>query len=159
VRRNIRHSAQAISTLFIIIIVVASIAVVALCFAPSGSCNVAATVKMSEINFVIGGYYSVNGVSAVNAGYSSIINLGTLGLTPPALTYSYDLTITIAGHTAQKDESKILPTLSIGANSVTDTVTIGYIPPGEQTVLATLTINGAQQGSATTNINVGCPGW
>ena len=155
-KRNLRHSRRGIVHWFIALIIILPAAFVALCFIPSGSCNVSATVSMSETNFIIGGYYTVNGVTAQNAGYSSIINLGTLGITPPALSYSFALTVSIAGHVTTHDESKILPTLSIGSNSVTDTITVGYIPQGEQTVTATLTINGEQQGTQSTNIDVSC---
>lgn len=142
----------------ILAIVVIVLAVGVLSFVPSGSCNVTATVSMTESQFIIGSYYSVNGVSAQSTGYSSILNWGTAGFTLPALSANIVLTVSVAGHSTSKSETKFLPTLSIGVNQqISDTISVGYVPTGQQTVVATLTVGGAQQGSASQTIDVGCP--
>jgi hypothetical protein len=141
--------------LLIAIVVVAAVVGV-LSFVPSGTCNVSAKVSMSEVQFIVGSEYSVNSVSASNAGYSSVLNWGTLAFTWPALTSKEILTVSVGGHSAQRDETQVLASLSVGSKSVSDTVTVGYVPKGEQTVTADLVVNGADQGSQSTTVDVEC---
>ncbi len=156
--RRLRHSCRGVAASWVIWLVVGLGIVGALSFVPSGSCNVTAEVSLQADQFILGSYYSVNGVTATTTGYSSIINWGALGFTT-GLTASDVLTVTIAGHSAQKGENQLLPTLSVGSHTATDSVTVGYVPQGNQTLTATLTVNGQQQGSASTTVDVSCIGW
>ena len=141
----------------IIALVIAVVAIFgSLWFIPSGTCDVAVTTTMSQAQFIIGSYYNVNGVTATSDGKSAILDLNGLGFAWPALTSSYQLTLTVGSHTKTLDETKILASLGVGAGSVSTTATLGYISPGVQQVTASLTVNGASQGSASTTVNVGC---
>jgi hypothetical protein len=157
-RRRFRRNRRGALPVWVITLILLGVGTAAVSLVPSGSCNVTASVSLTAIQFVLGSYYSVNGVSATTTGYSSLLNWGALGFTT-GLTASDILTVSIAGHTAQKGEDQLLPTLSIGDHTATDSVTVGYVPMGEQTVTATLTVNGQQQGSSSTTTDVSCLGW
>ena len=155
---RLHHSIRAALPVWGVLLIILGVGIGVVSFVPSGSCNVGATVTLSAVQFVVGSYYSVNGVSATTTGYSSLLNWGALGFTT-GLTANDVLAVTIAGHTAVKGEDQLLPTLSIGGHSATDTLTVGYVPQGQQTVVAVLTVNGQMQGSATTSVNVSCFSW
>jgi hypothetical protein len=159
-RRKIRSSRRGLGGLIIAMIALGVIIFAALFFVPSGSCNVSVTVSMTEVQFLVGSYYSVNSASAVVTGYSPILDLTALfpgGITWPSLSATITLTVSIAGHTASKAETKFLPSLSIGENdNIQDSLTIAYVPQGQQSATAILDVSGTQQGSASTSINVGC---
>lgn len=138
-------------------LVVVMLLFVVLLFVPTGTYNVSVTIRMTQSQFIVGSVYTVNSVSGTVTGQSSVIDLSALGFAFATLASQYVLTVTIAGHTVSKSETKFLPSLSLGVvMPVVDTVTVGYIPKGEATIVATLTVNGQQQGAATSTICVGC---
>jgi hypothetical protein len=121
------------------------------------SYDVAVTVNMSEVQAIIASYYSVNSVSGATAGQSRFIDINALGIVWGSVSASDSLQVCVGGHCKTLSESKLFPTLPTNTNlNVQTTVTVGYVPPGPQMITATLTVNGANEGSSSGTVCAGC---
>jgi hypothetical protein len=144
---------------YVIVSILAVVAiVVALFFIPvPGYYDVAVTVKMTEVQSIVAVYYSVDSVSARTTGASSVIDINGLGIVWFTATSEISLQVCAGTHCKTVDETKLFPTVPTNLNfGATATVTLGYVPQGSYTVTATLTVNGANQGSGQTTVCAGC---
>lgn len=143
--------------------VVASLALVGvLSFTPlPGHCNVNVNVGVSELSFIVGNEFSINGVNGQTAGAATILDWSAwlAGVGPPALQATFSMTVTLNGVTSQKSESEWFPTVPFvnGAQAfASDTFHLGQVPAGSGTISVTLYQSGQSVAAGSAPFNVGC---
>lgn len=123
-------------------------------------CNVSVNVGLLEVSAVFTTYFSVTSVGGQTNGGSTLINWGGLDFAPPALSASFTLSATVAGHTGTRTGHQYFPSVPIingGQLTASDVVNVGNIPDNtQQGISVALMQNGQTVATGSGSMGVSC---
>lgn len=121
--------------------------------------DVDVTVSITEIQALIVSYYQINSVTGSTYGHSAILDWHALlggSLTFGALSAQFKLTVCAGGHCVSSTAGKLVPSFPTNTGTVSNTLVVGYVPGGQQTLSATLYENGNSVAQGSGSLCVGC---